>query len=64
MCKINYSKRKYDISFPVYKNSKIIKNGFGIYDGKIYRSDEFNKFLNVENSIYYPKENFKNLNLV
>ena len=58
-CKINYSKRKYDFSFPVYKNSKIIKNGFGIYDGKIYHSNEFNKFLNVENSIYYPKENFK-----
>ena len=52
------------IFLSVYKNSKIIKNGFGIYDGKIYRSDEFNKFLNVENSIYYPKENFKNLNLV
>ena len=59
LCKINYSKRKYNISFPVYKNSKIIKNGCGIYDGKIYQSNEYNKFINVENSINYPKKNFK-----
>ena len=51
------------IFFPVHKNSKIIKMDLE-YMMEKYRSDEFNKFLNVENSIYYPKENFKNLNLV
>lgn len=52
------STKKYSFKFPFYKNSKLKKNGVGIYDGKLFNSNRVIKFKNVENIINYPKKHF------
>ena len=51
--------KKNSFKFPVYKHSKIQKNGFGLYDGKIFNSNPDIKFKNIENTINFPKKHFK-----
>ena len=52
------STKKYSFKFPFYKNSKLKKNGIGIYNGKLFNSNSVIKFKNVENMINYPKKDF------